>query len=173
MKKSGEKFGKKTLELFDLIEIDRDWEKYLNEKTCSVIKTLLRTRSMKETMEEHNMIYITVRSNILKAIERIKNKDTTFYREGKTNFAQELFHLIDNVEDWEQYVTPEEARIAKEFRELKNHYMVARKLHIKPSNVASALYGNTQRFGVITKIKNKIPQKKRFIKKEVFLQNEN
>jgi PHP family Zn ribbon phosphoesterase len=168
MKKGKHKMKKNKINILkELIQNDKNWRNYLSSKTTNIVEKLIETNNVMETSRITNSLYITIHSNLIKAIDRITKKETTFKREGRTSLSIKLFELMEGVEDWETYVTPEEAKIAKCFKEQKNFYEVSRRLNLKPSNVASALYGNTQRFGVITKLKNKIVQKKRFIKKEV------
>lgn len=156
--KKSNQFGNKVNELFHLLDTVEDWDKYVTRKTASVVRTLQKTQSMNETMAEFNMKYVTVRSHVLRAIERITKRDTVFKREGKSQQSQELFELMDTVEDWEVYVTDNEADLAKQFRDIKNFYELGRMLNLAPSNIAGTLYGTTQKIGVIAKIKSKIPQ---------------
>lgn len=153
-------FGKKTRDLLNLIEVTPDWEQYVTDKTAEVVKKVHGNQSMKETIDELDMKYTTVRSHLLKAYDRISEKRTDFRRGGKSDLATELFELM-NVEDWETFVTPYEAELAKQYKEVKNFYELGRKLNISPGNIAGTLYGTTQKIGVIGKIKERLPQVER------------
>lgn len=154
-KKVNKQFGEKTREVFKLIESNPDWEKYVTDNTAEIVKYVKKSQSMQETMQEFDMKYTTVRSHILRASDRIKNKRTDFRHEGRSKLARELFNLMDNVNNWEQYVTTYEAELAKKFKEEKNFYEMGRKLNISPGNIAGTLYGTTQKVGVIGKIKER------------------
>lgn len=154
-------FGKKTRDLLNLIEKTPDWEQYVTDKTAEVVKKISDNQSMQGTMDEMNMKYTTVRSHLLRAYDRISEKRTDFRRGGKSDLAQELFDLMDNVSEWEIYVTPYEAELAKQFRDVRNFYELGRQLGISPGNIAGTLYGTTQKVGVIGKIKEKLPQAER------------
>ena len=160
-KKVNKLFGEKNLELFRLMDETPNWEQYVSEKTAAVIKYVKESQSMQATMEHFGMKYTTVRAHILKAIDRIKNKKTDFKRGGKSELAQELFRLMDETPNWEQYVTHYEAELAKRFRKVKNFYKLGKELNIAPSNIAGTLYGTTQKIGVIGKIKERKPQSER------------
>ena len=155
------RFGEKVNELFYLMNNTPNWEKYVSEKTGQVITVLKETQSIKETEEIFEMKYITVRSHIIKAVDRIKNKKTDFRRGGKSKRAQELFSLMDNTPNWEQYVTHYEAELAKKYKEVKNFYRLGEELNLAPSNIACTLYGSTQKLGVIGKIQEGVPQVER------------
>lgn len=167
MKKTNKQFGEKTLELLRLMDETPNWEQYVTEKTGEIITILKETQSIKETQDffkdenGKDMPYITVRSHILKAIDRIKNKKTNFRRGGKSELAQQLFSLMDTTANWEQYVTHYEAELAKKYREVRNFYKLGEELKIAPSNIAGTLYGTTQKIGVIGKIKEGVPQNER------------
>lgn len=154
-------FGKKTRDLLKLVETTPDWEQYVTDKTAEVVKKLHDNQSMQDTMTELDMKYTTVRSHILRAHERISEKRTDFRRGGKSDLAQELFDLMDSIDGWEQYVTPYEAQLAKQFKDVKNFYELGRNLSIAPGNIAGTLYGTTQKVGVIGKIKEGKPQSER------------
>lgn len=154
-------FGTKVNELFKLVELNPEWDKYVTRKTAAVVRTLIKTQSMTDTMNEFDMKYITVRAHILRAIERISNKDTEFKREGRSKQAKELFELMSTVPDWKIYVTDHEAELAEQFRDVKNFYELSRRIGLKPGNIAGTLYGTTQKIGVIAKIKSRIPQTER------------
>jgi hypothetical protein len=160
-RQTNKQFGQKVNELFDIIESTPDWDKYVTRKTAAVIRTLIKTQSMTDTMNEFNMKYITVRSHILKAIERISKKDTEFTRDGQSKQAKELFELMETIPNWTEYVTFHEAEIALCYKDVKNFYEVGRRLGLKPGNIAGTLYGTTQKIGVIAKIKSRIPQTER------------
>lgn len=163
-KATNKQFGEKTLELFDLMDSTPGWEQYVTKKTADIVKFVKESQSMKETQikfakeNEKEMKYTTVRSHILKAIDRIKNKRTDFTRQGKSDLAQELFELMDRTTEWESSVTNYEAELAKKFKEVKNFYELGRELNMAPGNIAGTLYGTTQKLGVIGKIKEGIPQ---------------
>lgn len=154
-------FGAKVNELFELMETVEDWKKYVTSKTADICTYLYNCQSMNETMDHFDMKYITVRAHLMRAAERISDRRTDFKREGKSDQAQELFELMDTVEDWEEYVTEHEANMAKKFREVKNFYKLSEVLGVAPGNIAGTLYGTTQKMGVITKIKAGVPQSQR------------
>lgn len=160
-KKTNNQFGTKVNELFELIEKNPDWDKYVTNSTAAIIRTLIKTQSMQDTMNEFDMKYVTVRANILRAIERISNKDTQFKREGKSKQAQVLFDLMDSTPDWKDFVTDHEAELAEHFRDIRNFYKLGRITGLAPGNIAGTLYGTTQKIGVIAKIKSRIPQTER------------
>ncbi|AEO93775.1 gp517 [Bacillus phage G] len=165
-KDTNKRFGEKTLELFDLMEKTPDWEKYVSEKTGEIITFLKETQSMKETEDFFGeggepMPYITIRSHILKAIDRIKHKKTTFRQGGRSAKSKELFRLMEITPNWEEYVTHYEAELAKKYREVKSFSKLGEELNIAPSNIAGTLYGSTQKLGVIGKIKEGVPQSER------------
>lgn len=167
MTKVNKQFGEKTLELFALMEGTENWPQYVTKKTAEIITVLKETQSMLETQQffanenGEEMKYTTVRSHILKAIDRIGNKKTDFRRGGKSELAQELFDLMDNTPDWEDYVTNYESELAKKFKKVRNFYELGRELNMAPGNIAGTLYGTTQKLGVIAKIKEGIPQTNR------------
>lgn len=153
-------FGEKTLELFDLMESTENWEQYVTKKTAEIVQSVKDTQSMQETMENFDMKYTTVRSHILKAIDRIKNERTDFSRQGKSDLAQELFKLME-IPNWESTVTHYESELAKKYKEVKNFYKLGKELNISPGNIAGTLYGTTQKLGVIGKIKEGTLQSER------------
>lgn len=157
-KKINKKFGKKILNLFQLINADPDWEKYVQPKTANVVKTVYRNQSMINSEKELDMRYITIRSHLIKAAERIKDKNLDFKQGGGGEHAQELFTLMDETAEWKDYVTNHEAELAEKFKEVKNFYEVARQFNLSAGNIAGTLYGTTQKIGVINKIKQKIQQ---------------
>lgn len=152
------KFGDKILELYKLVDETPDWEKYVSKKTAEVVKFVFEKQSTDEAIEHFNMKYTTVRSHLLRALDRVGEKNTEFKRYGKSDQAQELFELMDTNSDWKDYVTDNEAFLAEKFREVKNFYELGRLLNLAPSNIAGTLYGTTQKIGVIGKIKQKLPQ---------------
>jgi hypothetical protein len=169
-KKTNKLFGEKIREVFELMENTPDWEKYVTEKTANVVKYLKESQSMIDTEKKFSMKYITVRSHVLRAGERIKSRDSEFKHEGKSKLAKELFELMDTVENWEQYVTPYEAELAKKFKEVCNFYKLStllgmdkivldkngkEKIISGAGNIAGTLYGTTQKIGVIGKIKER------------------
>lgn len=160
-KKKKSPFGAKVNELFEIMETTPDWEQYVTKKTSEICKKLYDNQSMNETMEYFDMKYITVRAHLLRAIERISDKRTDFKREGKSDQAQELFELMDSVENWKEYVTDNEANMAEEYRKVRNFYRLSESLGVAPGNIAGTLYGTTQKMGVITKIKAGVPQSDR------------
>lgn len=160
-RKKKAQFGAKVNELFELMETVEGWEKYVTTKTADICNYLYNSQSMNETMEHFDMKYITVRAHLMRAAERISNRRTDFKREGKSEQAQDLFKLMDTVENWEEYVTEHEANMAKEFRKVRNFYDLAKVLGVAPGNIAGTLYGTTQKMGVITKIKAGVPQSQR------------
>lgn len=150
-RKSGNQLGSKAKMLFELMNNISDWELYVNEKTAEIVKKLYETRSMTITGNYFNMKYITVRSHILKAIERISSKRVDFNRNGQSPLAQKLFILMDSP-DWKVKLTEHEIMLAEKFKESRNFYAVARDLNLLPGNIAATLYGSTQKLGVIGKI---------------------
>lgn len=160
-KKKKSPFGAKVNELFELMETVENWQQYVTKKTADICTYLYESQSMNETMEHFDMKYITVRAHLIRAIERISERRTDFKREGKSEQAQELFHLMDTVSNWKEYVTENEAHMAEEFRKVRNFYKLSAKLGVAPGNIAGTLYGTTQKMGVITKIKAGVPQTQR------------
>lgn len=161
MSKKKAAYGARSKELFELMDTVENWEQYLTEDTADIVKHLRITESVVETAEHFELKYPTVHANILRAIDRIKNKRTDFKRGGKTKQARELFELMDKVENWKEFVTDYEAFLAEQYRKVKNFYELGRILDLKPSNIATTLYGSTQKIGVIGKIKEGIPQTQR------------
>lgn len=155
------KLGTFVLELFDLINEQEDWEKYLTPATVKTVKTIYETQSMNETCEILNMKYVTVRSHLIKAVDRISNKRTNFRRGGKSEHAQELFDLMDSVENWKSFVTDQEAMLAIKYREVKNFNELGRQLGLAASNIYNTIFGNTRLIGVVGKIKQGLPQSER------------
>lgn len=152
------KFGKKMKYLFELIESNPDWEKYVQPKTAHIVKTVYQNQSMIDSEKELDMKYITIRSHLIKALKRIVDKNTDFKQGGGGEQAQELFTLMDDISEWKEYVTIHEAELAEKFKEVKNFYEVARQFNLSAGNIAGTLYGTTQKIGVINKIKQKIQQ---------------
>ena len=161
MKQVNKRFGQKTLRVLELMETVPEWEKYVTDKTAEVLKYLRETQSIEQTKTHFGMEYTTVRSHILRGIDRIENKKTYYRRNGQTELAQELFELMENTPNWEEYVTHYEAELAKNFKKVKNFYKLGKQLNIAPSNIAGTLYVTTQKIGVIGKIKERIPQTQR------------
>jgi DNA-binding CsgD family transcriptional regulator len=148
---TGEQFGKKIKNLFELINQEKNWEQYVSEKTALIVKTLYKNMNMTETLEELEIKYPTARAHILRALDRIENHKLDYLHKGQSEQAQKLFKLM-NSEDWETVLTDNEVLLAKNFKELKNFYEVSRKLNVKPGNIAATLYGSTQKLGVIFKL---------------------
>ena len=148
---TGNQFGSKVKELFELIEKNHDWEKYVSDKTKLVVKTLYKNQNMTNTLEELDMKYITARSHIIRAVDRIKEKKTDYLRQGQSKQAQKLFKLMEE-ENWQEGLTENEIKLAEAFKKHKSFYEVGRKFDIAPSNVAMTLYGSNQKLGVISKI---------------------
>lgn len=158
-KEINKKFGKKILDLFEVIQNDPNWEKYVTEKIANVIKVVYKNQNMIDSAIELNMPYITIRSHLIQATKRIRSKNTKFREVGE--HALELFKLMDETENWKDYVTNHEAELAEKFKEVKNFYEVARQFDLQAGNIAGTLYGTNQKIGVIKKIKQKIEQKNR------------
>ena len=161
IKKVNNQFGNKTLELFELMENTENWEQYVTEKTANIVKYVKEHQSMNQACDYFDVGYPTIRSHILKAIERIKSKNTEFRRSGQSKLARELFSLMENTPNWEDSVTKYEAELAKKFKEVKNFYQLGKELNMAPSNIAGTLYGTSQKIGVINKIKEGVPQSDR------------
>lgn len=149
---TGKQFGSKIKELFDIIENTPDWEYYVSNKTKDIIKTLYENKNMTDTLEQLDLKYITARSHIIRAIDRISNKRTDHLRKGKSQSAQELFELMEN-QNWKEGLTEKEILLAENYKHYKNFYEVGRQLNLAPSNIAITLYGSNQKCGVIEKIK--------------------
>lgn len=153
------KLGNLALELFEAMNKEPEWEKYVSVKTAKVIKVFYEIQNMNETCRVlGHMKYTTVRSHIIRALNRITEKKTDFKHGGKSEQAQELFDLMDNVTEWPKFVTNQEYELATKFRQVRSFYELGRQLNLKPGNIAGTLYGTTQRIGVIGKIKLKINQ---------------
>lgn len=161
-------FGKKMRRLFELIETVEDWEQYVTEETAEIVKYVYDVQSMKVAESGLSMKAPTIRAHLLRAMDRISEKNTTFKHGGKSELAQELFALMDEVPNWEEYVTEYEAMLAKTFREVKNFYKLSEIFGLDKfvtgddgkekkisggGNIAGTLYGTTQKVGVIGKIK--------------------
>ena len=149
---SGKQFGGKIKELFKLIETTPEWEKYVAEKTATIVKLLYEKKSMNDTLEILDMKYTTARAHITRAVDRIKEKKLDYLRDGQSELAQRLLNLMEQP-DWDKNLTDHEKLLATKFKEKKNFYDVGRELKMTPGNIAATLYGNTQKLGVITKIK--------------------
>lgn len=149
---SGKQLGEKTKELISLVENNEDWKEYVSEDCQILIKTLIKNKNMTDTLEELNIKYPTARARIVRSIDRIKSKNTSFMRNGKSKQAKELISLTEQ-DGWEKNLTNHEIKIVKEFKRLKNLYATGRELNISPSNVYGILYGNSQKQGIINKIK--------------------
>jgi hypothetical protein len=165
-------FGKKIRALFELIENTENWEQYVTDETAEVVKYVYDVQSIKIAESGLNMLGVTIRAHLLRALDRITDKNTEFKHGGKSELAQELFNLMDTVPNWEKYVTEYEALLAKTFREVRNFYKLAEVLGLNKvnaegkvisgaGNIAGTLYGTTQKMGVIGKIKEGKPQSER------------
>ena len=149
---SGKQLGEKTRELIELVEQTLNWEEYVSEDCQVLIKTLIKNKNMTNTLEELDIKYPTARARIIRSIDRIKSKNTSFMRNARSEKAQELISLTEK-NGWENNLTTYEIILVKEFKQLKNLYATGRKLNIKPSNVYGMLYGNSQKQGILNKIK--------------------
>ena len=149
---SGKQLGEKTRELIELVEQTLNWEEYVSEDCQVLIKTLIKNKNMTNTLEELDIKYPTARARIIRSIDRIKSKNTSFMRNARSEKAQELISLTEK-NGWENNLTAYEVTLVKEFKQLKNLYATGRKLNIKPSNVYGMLYGNSQKQGILNKIK--------------------
>ena len=149
---SGKQLGEKTRELIELVEQTLNWEEYVSEDCQVLIKTLIKNKNMTNTLEELDIKYPTARARIIRSIDRIKSKNTSFMRNARSEIAQELISLTEK-NGWENNLTAYEVILVKEFKQLKNLYATGRKLNIKPSNVYGMLYGNSQKQGILNKIK--------------------
>jgi DNA-binding NarL/FixJ family response regulator len=147
------RFGSKVNKLFNLIDETDNWERYVSNKTVRIIKTLRKNQSMKDTLRELDMKYTTARAHLVRAIKRIKNKKTKYLRKGQSKKAQQLFELMETTSNWKEPLTDREVKLANFFKRYKNFHKVGRKLSLAPSNIAGTLYGNSQKLGVIGKLK--------------------
>lgn len=155
------KFGDKLIELHQVIDETPEWEQYVSKKTAEVVNYVIESQSTDDAMKHFDMKYTTVRSHLLRALERVSTKKTDFKRYGKSEQATELFDLMDNTPNWKEYVTDNEVFLAEEFKKVRNFYELGRMLDLAPSNIAGTLYGTTQKIGVVGKIKQKLPQTER------------
>ena len=154
-KLTGNQLGSKVKKLFILIENIDNWEKYVAPSTVKVVKTVYELKNMTEALEKLDMKYTTARAHLMRALERIDKKKLDHLRNGLSSKALELFSLM-NTDNWKDGLTDREIEMAETFRETKSFYEAARKLSISPSVVSITLYGNTQKVGVLKKIKNKL-----------------
>lgn len=152
---TGKQLGNKVHDLFNLIETVDDWEKYVSSKTEEIVKTLYKTKVIKDSMDELGLKYSTIRSHLMRARERIKDRRVDYLRNGESKMSQQLFSLME-IKGWQKNLTDHEILLAKEYKKEKNFYQVARKLGLTPGNIAGTLYGNTQKLGVIEKIKEQL-----------------
>lgn len=152
---TGKQLGDKVHDLFELIEETPNWEKYVSSQTEKVVKTLYRTKVMKNTMEELDMKYTTVRAHLMRARDRIGKKKVDYLRDGESKLSRKLFQLMES-DKWRNCLTEHEVLLAEEYRKEKNFHEVARKLDLTPGNIAATLYGNTQKRGVISKIEKQL-----------------
>lgn len=146
--------GKKTEELLDIMECTPEWGNYVTNKAKLVLTTLYKTKSMSDTLVELNMKYNTARSHMIRGLERIKNKKKNHLRNGRSEKAEELFNLMEN-KNWKNNLTVKEIELAELFRQHKNFYRIAEIKDLSPGNIAGTLYGNSQKPGVVGKIKSK------------------
>jgi len=152
---TGKQFGGKIKELFELIEKNPDWEKYVSDRTAIVINTLYKYMNMNQTLEELDMKYTTARAHLIRGLERVKEQRLDYLHDGQSEMAQRLFALMDNPE-WDKTLTDHEKILAQKFKEKKNFYEVGRELKVTPGNIAATLYGSTQKLGVIGKIEKQL-----------------
>lgn len=148
---TGKQLGPKVRELFELIESTPEWDKYVSTKTKEVVECVYKHKSMINATEELDIKYITARSHLMRALDRIKQKKTSSLRGAESTKAKMLFNLMDSY-DWKKGLNKKEIEIAEAYREQKNLYQVGRILNIAPANVSGILYGNTQKLGIINKI---------------------
>ena len=146
------KFGKKMKELIELAENTKDWEQYVEPHTIKLINDLLECKNISMVMDKNKIKYTNLRSKYLNAAKRIKEKNTTGIRAGKSTKAQKLLNLIGSTPNWKDALTEKEISYVISFEKYKNFYEVGRQLNVKPSNVAGTLYGTKQKTGVIEKI---------------------
>lgn len=148
------KFGKKMKELCEVVAAEPNWREYVEEGTVELIEDLFVIQNLSLVIEKHDLNYPNIRAKYLTALDRIKSKNTSKIRNGKSDKAKKLLDLIDGSDDWKTPLTDKEILLADLFRKHKNFYEVGRILDIKPSNVAGTLYGTSQRKGVINKIES-------------------
>ena len=147
------KFGKKIRELIYLVNNTEDWEQYVENNTVKLINDLLTYNNISTVMEKNDIKYNNLRSKYLNAAKRIKEKDKTRIRSGKSIKAQQLFSLMESTPNWQDVLTEKEVIYVLSFEKYKNFYEVGRQLNANPSNIAGAIYGTKQRLGAIGKIK--------------------
>lgn len=143
---------KKVQELITLVENYKNWEEYVSEDCQILIKTIIKNKNVSDSLKELNIKYSTARARLIRSINRIKNKNTSFMRNAKTIKAKELI-LLTEKDGWQNNLTNYEIMIVKEFKQVKNLHETGRRLNMSPSNVYATLYGNSQKQGVLNKIK--------------------
>ena len=146
-------FGKKIIELLDIVNETENWEEYVSTQTVEIIKQLQTKNNIIELIEELDMKYTTVHAHLIRALKRITAHNLEFLRDGKSPNAQKLFELMTH-KKWKDSLTNKEIEIAESFERNRNFYTCGKELKIAPSNIAAILYGNTQKRGVIKKIED-------------------
>ena len=148
---TGKQLGSKVKELFKLIENTPDWDKYVSNKTKKVVECVYKHKSMINATEELGVKYITARSHLMTALNRIEGKKTFSLRGAESGKAKTLFSLME-YENWKNGLSNKEIEIAESYRKYKSFHEVGRRLNMAPANVSGVLYGNTQKLVVINKI---------------------
>lgn len=155
------KFGKKIKELIKIVNETEDWKDYVEPDTIKLINELLEIQNMSEIIKINDISYTNLRAKYIAALDRIKAKNSTGIRKGKSYKAKKLFELVETTDGWQTALTDREILYVDTFKKYKNFYEVGRRLDVSPSNVAGTLYGTNQREGVTNKIerfKNVIQQ---------------
>lgn len=150
------KFGKKMKELCEVVAMEPNWRDYVEGNTVTLIEDLFTIQNLKAVSEKHDLTYTNIRAKYLVALDRIKAKKTDRIRNGKSDKAQHLLRLLETTDEWQLPLTEREIVYAELFKKHKNFYEVGRILNTQPSNVAGALYGTSQRLGVVGKIEKYI-----------------
>lgn len=151
MKTNPTKFELKLNELCILIENNKNWKDYVEEKNIYLLENYYQNRDINKVLTDGNISYGNFKAKALTSIDRIKNKNTNRIRNGKSEKAKKLLELLE-LDNWTSVLTEREIKYAKLFKDHKNFYSVGRMLNVNPSNVAGALYGTNQRKGVISKL---------------------
>ena len=140
MKNTSAKFGKKMKELIELVNSTENWEQYVDDDTKEKILSLQELNNISEVVKKHNTTYGCLRAKYMIALRRIREKDNTRLRNGKSNKAQELFNIIENNPHWREKLSKTEISHIELYMKLKNYYKVANELKRQPSNVYKTIY---------------------------------
>ena len=153
MRTNGTKFETILKELCILIDNNPNWRDYVEEKSIKFLEAFYVTKDLNFVLSDGKISYGNFKAKVIASVDRIKNKNTSRIRNGKSDKAKKLLELL-NQEGWKEPLTDREIMYAELFKKHKNFYTVGRLLDVNPSNVAGALYGTNQRKGVINKLEH-------------------